>query len=107
MQKASNYSDDAYQVEFAARQLGRSEFKLFGDAYQAWFGNKPAQELVEYCFNRYLHENVMPFWVRDYVRKFFYDPVLQKHLGKKRKVTACCYVVPIVVEYVVIIYFLL
>lgn len=107
MQKFSSNSDDIYQIGFTAKLLETSEFKLFGDAYRTWYGEEISDKLLECCFNRYLLNNIVPFWVRSYVRKFFYDPDLQEHLDKKRKVAACCYIVPIVVEYVVVIYFLL
>ena len=107
MQQSSNQSDDVYQVGFAARLLGMSDFQLFENAYHAWHGKKPSEELLEHFFNRFLLESVVPFWVRNYVRTFLNDPELQERLGKKRKVAACCYVVPIVVEYAVIMYFLL
>jgi hypothetical protein len=106
MQQSSKQSDDVYQVGFAARLLGMSDFKLFEAAYHAWHGKKPSEELREHFFNRFLLESVVPFWVRNYVRTFLNDPELQERLGKK-KVAACCYVVPIVVEYAVIMYFLL
>jgi hypothetical protein len=107
MQQSANKSDEVYQVEFAARLLGTNEFKLFENAYQAWHGKKPSEKLLEHFFNRYLLENVVPFWVRNYVRTFINDPVLHERLGRKRRVAACCYVVPIVLEYTVIMYFLL
>ena len=107
MQQSANKSADVYQVGFAARLQGTDEFKLFEDAYHAWHGKKPSRELLEHFFTRYLLENAVPFWVRNYVRTFLNDPALQERLGRRRKVAACCYVVPIVVEYGVIMYFLL
>ena len=107
MQQSAYKSADVYQVRFAARLLGTNEFKLFEDAYHAWYGEKSSEELLEHFLNHYLLENAVPFWVRNYVRTFLNDAVLQERLGRKRKVAACCYVAPIVVEYVVIMYFLL
>jgi len=78
-----------------------------GDAYHAWHGENPSENLLEHFSSHYLLESFVPFWVRNYVRTFFNDPDLQERLDKKRKVVACCYVVPIVVEYAVIMYFLL
>ena len=107
MQQSTNKWDDVYQVGFAARLQGTNEFKLFEDAYHTWHGEKPSEELLEHFFNRYILKNVVPFWVRNYVRTFLNDPALQKHLGRRRKIAACCYVVPIMVEYALIMYFLL
>jgi hypothetical protein len=45
--------------------------------------------------------------MRNYVRTFLNDPALHEHLGRRRKIAACCYVVPIMVEYALIMYFLL
>ena len=107
MQQSANKSADVYRVGCAAKLLGINDFKLFEDAYHAWYGGKPSEELLEHLFNRYLLENTVPFWVRNYVRTFLNDAALQERLGRKRKVAACCYVAPIVVEYAVIMYFLL
>ena len=70
-------------------------------------GVNPPEDFLEHFFNRYLLESIVPFRMRNYVRKFVNDPNLQECLGKKRKVAACSYVIPIVVEYVVIMYLLL
>ncbi len=107
MNNSSNNAVDVYQVGVTARLLGVSEFKLFEESYHAWHGDKPSEELVEYFFKNYLLEGVVPFWVRNHVRKFLKDPTLREGLGNNGKVAAYCHVVPIVVEYILIMYFLL
>ena len=84
MQQSAYKSADVYQVGFAARLLGTNEFKLFEDAYHAWYGEKSSEELLEHFFNHYLLENAVPFWVRNYVRTFLNDPALQERLGRKK-----------------------
>lgn len=99
--------DDSGQVNFAARHLEKSEFRLFAAAYRAWYGEDASDAYLEPVFSRYLVDNTVPFWVRGYVRKILSDPDLQKNIVKKRKVAFWGYLMPLVFEFIVIMYFLL
>lgn len=107
MKQSSHTIHDTYQVEFASRLQGISEFKLFGDAYYAWHGKQAPEKLLAPFFSRYLMEGIVPYWVRNHVRKSLNDPGLQQRLHKQRRVATWGYVVPIAVEFAVLMYFLL
>ncbi len=107
MHIAHNIPIDADQVGNAAKLLKIGEFKLFAEAYRSWYGNEPSDEVLEPIFCRYLLENIVPFWVRSYVRHVLNDSELHKKVAGKRKAAACGYYVPIVCEFALIMYYLL
>jgi hypothetical protein len=45
---------------------GESEYKIFKKAYETWHGEGD----VEYAFDRYLFQEEIPSYVRDYIRKY-------------------------------------
>ncbi len=96
----------AEQVAYASRLMEKGEFDLFSDAYVAWYGRKASEAEIESYFSRYIKRGVVPFWVRHKVRAFLSDPSLQKRLAKRRRVSLICYIVPLVAEYALLMYFL-
>lgn len=55
-------------VVSAANYLEVSEFAVFMDAYASWYGKRAREKQMEKVFARYLQENRVPFWVRNYAR---------------------------------------
>ncbi|MDX1777224.1 MAG: hypothetical protein R3297_11635 [Desulfobulbales bacterium] len=55
-------------VVSAANYLEVSEFVIFRDAYNSWYGKEAPEKQVEKIFVQYLQENKVPFWVRNYAR---------------------------------------
>jgi hypothetical protein len=61
--------DDVDAVSFVARLLDISEFNLFEIAYINWFGNEATKKAMDDFFGSYLTSGLVPFWLRDMVRK--------------------------------------
>jgi hypothetical protein len=75
--------DDAEAVYFAARLLGISEFRLFEMAYANWFGNEATEKVIDGFFGSYLKSGLVPFWLRDMVRKIIHKNEKQNLLPNK------------------------
>ncbi len=52
----------------AARET--SDFQVFADAYQDWYGHEPAQNRLERVFGEYLKTGDLPHFVRHYARRY-------------------------------------
>ena len=96
----------AEQVAYAARLMEKGEFALFGEAFLAWHGKEASEAEIDFHFSRYIRTGEVPFWVRHQVRVFLSDPALQKRLARKRRISLVCYLAPLVVEYILLMYFL-
>lgn len=68
MNRIDAYFSDAEQVVAAANVLDASEFKVFKDAYAAWYGRDVEDAVMEPVFAHYLFFGVPPHWVRHYAR---------------------------------------
>lgn len=97
---------DPYLVGFAAKQMGMGEFQLFMKAYRAWYGEEPTEAMIEPYFKRYMTNSVAPFWVRHHARAYINNPDLRMKLAEEKKVSHIVYFVPLVVEYLLIMYYL-
>lgn len=68
MESRVNDPADTDYIVSAANYLEVSEFSIFRDAYTAWYGKEVPEKQVEKVFIRYLQENKVPIWVRNYAR---------------------------------------
>lgn len=68
-------SPDLQTLLDAVSLLDISEFRLFELAYQAWYGRPARTEKLEKDFSRYMYQDEIPFWVRQYAR----DVVQRRH----------------------------
>ncbi|MDY6953943.1 MAG: hypothetical protein SWE60_20760 [Thermodesulfobacteriota bacterium] len=66
------FQNDAEAVSFVAGLFDISEFRLFEMAYVHWFGSEATKKTMEGFFGRYLKTGLVPFWLRDMVRKIIY-----------------------------------
>jgi hypothetical protein len=60
---------DAGRVEFAASLLQISEFRFFKIAYFRWFGRNIDESSLEYIFDDFMFENIVPHYVRHFARE--------------------------------------
>ncbi len=60
---------DNDSVSRAAGFLQVSEFEIFELAYGLWFGKRSTSEQTESLFSSYMHNELVPYWVRDMARK--------------------------------------
>lgn len=63
------FEDDAHAVSFVAGLLQISEYDLFRISCGQYVGCDLERSDVDRAFKAYLLEGVVPFWVRDFVRK--------------------------------------
>jgi len=88
----------------AANYLEVSEFAIFRDAYTAWYGRKAPVKQVEKVFIRYLQEDRVPFWVRNYARsRIPEESALAKQANAdSRMANNLLYLATIIAEYVLL-----
>jgi len=48
--------------------LDITEFRVFELAYERWFGERGAEDVLERAFSRYMFNTVAPMWVRKFCR---------------------------------------
>lgn len=106
MKKKKNRNYDVEWVGFAAKQMGIGDFNFFMRSYTAWYGEEPTEAMIEPYFKKYLLNGVVPFWVRHYARNYLSDPDLCDRLSKESKVTHILYFIPLLFEYLIIMYYL-
>ena len=94
-------------VVSAANNLEVSEFRIFKDAYAAWYGREPTDSLIKPVFIQYMVEDTVPFWVRNYARSKGPDVELTPQAVKDaRFANTVLYLVSIGLEYAVLAYYL-
>jgi len=98
---------DCQQVFKASAWLGVSEFQVFCNAWQAWYDEKPAESRIEPYFVNFLGENVVPFWVRNYVRSILSRKDLQEEERKRLAIGALTYYLPLLIFFALLMYALL
>lgn len=60
---------DIQRVLDSAAMLDVTEFKLFHMAFADWHGYEADSDEIEPFFVKYMFEDVVPYWVRQYTRK--------------------------------------
>ncbi|MDX1764371.1 MAG: hypothetical protein R3231_08630 [bacterium] len=107
MKKDKDKNQDVDMVGFVARQMDLGDFDFFMRAYAEWYGEEPTEAEIEPYFKKYLLNSVAPFWVRHYARNYLNDPELVDRLAKESKSTHLLYFIPLLIEYLIIMYFYL
>jgi len=91
----------------AANNLEISEFRIFKDAFAAWYGKEATEQQIKPLFVRYLVEDTVPFWVRNYARSKTSEAQLTLQTARdSRPANAVLYLVSIALEYAVLAYYL-
>jgi len=60
-------------ISRAAMALDVSEFKLFSEAYLAWFGDRAAHEDITFVFAQFMMFGELPDWADSYARSVLVD----------------------------------
>lgn len=98
---------DSQKVQLASAWLGISEFQVFCDAWQAWYNENPQEKRIEPIFIRFLGEDSVPFWVRNYVRVVLNRKDLQEKEKKRQTVSILTYYVPLLFFFILLMWALL
>ena len=94
-------------VVSAANNLEVSEFRIFKEAFAAWYGKEAADKQIKPVFVQYLVEDTVPFWVRNYARSKAPEPGLTSQTARDSKLAnRLLYLVSIALEYAVLAYYL-
>jgi hypothetical protein len=77
-------------VQFAAHFLEVSEYEVFQLGYNDWYGRRMTDKTMDYRFENYLEEDIVPFWVWNFakgvIEKYAIDQVSKADYGIKLKV---------------------
>ena len=77
-------------VQFVAQFLEVSEYEVFQLAFNDWYGKRMNNMTMDYLFENYLDEDVVPFWVwtfaKGVIKKYENDEVLKVDYGIEPKV---------------------
>jgi hypothetical protein len=65
--------EDVRSTTDTAGLLEITEFKLFGVAYERWFGRGISDQALEPYFVEYMFNGVAPHWVRQFCRQVLLD----------------------------------
>ena len=98
---------DIQQVYKASAWLGESEFRVFCNAWQAWYDEKPSEKRIEPYFVDYLGQDVVPFWVRNYVRSILNREDLLAEERKRLLIGVLTYYIPLLLFFVLLMRVLL
>jgi hypothetical protein len=93
---------DIQQVYKASAWLGESEFRVFCNAWQAWYDEKPSEKRIEPYFVDYLGQDVVPFWVRNYVRSILNREDLLAKEKKRLLIGVLTYYIPLLLFFVLL-----
>ena len=104
MQRTEYDPADTDCVVSAANFLEISEFAVFMDAYNAWYGKEAPEKQMEKVFAQYLLENRVPLWVRNYARNriFAESTLTNKASADSRTANNLLYFASLVAEYVLL-----
>ena len=60
-------------ISRAARALDVSEYKLFSEAYLAWFGDRADEDDITFVFAQFMMFGELPDWADSYARSVLDD----------------------------------
>ena len=89
-------------VVSAANNLEVSEFRIFKDAFTAWYGREATDHQIKPVFIQYLIEDKVPFWVRNYVRVILNRMDLIEKERKRWTIGALTYYIPLLIFFILI-----
>ena len=98
---------DSQKVYRVSAWLGVSEFQVFCDAWQEWYNEKPPEKRIEPFFIRFLSEDAVPFWVRNYVRVVLGRKDLLQKEKKRLTVGILTYYIPLLIFFILLMRVLL
>lgn len=98
---------DIQQVYKASAWLGVSEFQVFCNAWQDWYDENPSEKRIEPYFVNFLGQDMVPFWVRNYVRTTLNRKDLLVEEKKRLAIGAVTYYLPLLIFFALIMYALL
>lgn len=94
-------------VVSAANNLEISEFRIFKDAFESWYGKEATDSQIKPVFIQYLTKDTVPFWVRNYARSKGPEADLTPQAAKDaRFANTVLYIVSIIIEYAVLAYYI-
>jgi hypothetical protein len=91
----------------ASSLLGISELQLFSDAWQAWYDEEPTEKRIEPYLIEFIDHNLVPFWVRNHVRKILSNKELLAREKKLLITGTITYYGPLIILFVLLIWYLL
>ena len=62
-----------HAISKAAHLLNTSEFKLFSEAYLAWFGDRPKEKDIMVVFSQFMMFGELPDWADQFARSILND----------------------------------
>jgi len=62
-----------HSISKAAHLLNTSEFKLFSEAYLAWFGDRPDEKDILDVFSHFMMFGELPDWADQFARSILDD----------------------------------
>ena len=90
----------------AANNLEVSEFRIFKDAFNVWYGKEATDNQIKPVFIQYLIEDTVPFWVRNYARSKAPEVRMTSQTAKDSRIAnTVLYLVSIALEYAVLAYY--
>jgi hypothetical protein len=99
-----NKPTDIQLVYNASAWLGISEFQIFSDAWQAWYNKKPSEKRIEPYFVDFLGQDVIPFWVRNYVRFILNRKDLIEKEKRRLAIGTLTYYIPLLIFFVILMW---
>ena len=64
-----NNDSDIRRILLSSALLQISEFRFFQIAYRQWYGREISENRMEYIFEVYMYEDIVPHYVRHLTRK--------------------------------------
>ena len=99
-----NKPTDIQLVYQVSAWLGISEFQVFSDAWQEWYHEKPSEKRIEPYFVDFLNQEVIPFWVRNYVRIVINRKDLLEKEKRRWIIRILTYYVPLLIFFSIIMW---
>ena len=96
-----NEPTDIQLVYKACSWLGISEFQIFSDAWREWYNEKPSEKRIESYFINFLEQDVIPFWVRNYVRFILNRKDLLEKEKRRVFIGTLTYYLPLLIFFVI------
>lgn len=62
-----------HSISKAAQLLNTSEFKLFGEAYLAWFGDRADEKDIMSFFSQFMMFGTTPVWADQFAQSILSD----------------------------------